>query len=367
MYGANLSLLNMMLYLREKFGVEPIVLINETGAFQKELEKNSIRYLLYKYPKCTINSTKSNIAIKKGIKKLIRVFIYPFIFKVLKHSEKVDIIHSNSSTIDIGYYLSKYMCCPHIWHVREFGKEDYNLIQIDSINKITMKYRETAYVIAISKAIEKMLKNMSPSINIRVIYNGIHVCEPYKKKYFAKGKLHFCIVGLISPNKRQIDVIKAAQVLVSHNITDFKLHIVGDGKEDIKNQLKSYVRESGLENYIEFTGYIKQIDEYLVDMDVGIVTSVKEAFGRTTIEYMSNYMPVIGSADGGTLELIEPYRNGYLYESGNIEKLAICMERFLLDRKNLSKMGEKARCFSEKFTVRQNAENVYELYTELMQ
>lgn len=39
----------------------------------------------------------------------------------------VDIIHSNSSVIDIGAQVAAKTGCKHVWHFREYGKEDYRI------------------------------------------------------------------------------------------------------------------------------------------------------------------------------------------------------------------------------------------------
>ena len=367
MYGANLSLLNMIICLREKFGIEPFVLLNSTGSLQAELEKNDIQYILCVYPKVTVNVTRCFVKLKIILKKALRLITYPKVYKIIKNIDerkRIDIIHSNSSVTDIGFWLSDKLKRPHVWHIREYGVSDYNLVPIDSAKKIGLKYQKS-YVIAISKSIKEMLMDIFPNIHVDVIYNGVDIKEEYNKAYFCDGKVNFCIVGLISKNKNQIEAIKAAKELIDDNITNFCLYIIGGGFEDEDKKLMSYVKTNKLKKYVKFTGYINSISRYLVYMDVGIVPSKKEAFGRVTIESMSHYMPVIGSKSGGTAELIIPSYNGYLYESGNVNKLAEYMKSFVNERDKVIELGRNARRYSEKFTVEKNAQNIYRIYESI--
>ncbi len=93
--------------------------------------------------------------------------------------------------------------------------------------------------------------------------------------------------------------------------------------------------------------------------------SKKEAFGRVTIEYMCNDMTVYGSNSGGTTELIQNEYNGYLYEPENYVDLAECMSKLIDNTELLRKLGNNARDFAEQFSVKNNAEKVYEVYKEL--
>jgi glycosyltransferase involved in cell wall biosynthesis len=50
--------------------------------------------------------------------------------------------------------------------------------------------------------------------------------------------------------------------------------------------------------------------------------------GRVTVEAMSACRPVIGCDSGGTSELIDPGRTGFLYRGGP-DALAECMTRYV--------------------------------------
>lgn len=368
LYGANLSMLNMILCLKNNFGVEPYVLLNSKGQLIEELEKYQINYMIEMYPKCAVNISKSFVKSKKGIKKIHRLFFYR---KVLKKIEKINKqmpfhhIHSNTSMVDIGGYLSEKMKCPHIWHIREYGLEDYNLDQIDKIKIIRDRYLRAFRVIAISNSIKCMLDDIDENIYSITIYNGVNIPTVYEKKNCLDGKIHFCIVGLISSSKNQMEVVKAAKILLDNYYNHFCIHIVGEDFQNEKEKITQYIKENSLEKYVKFEDYQNNINEYLKWMDVGLMPSKKEAFGRVTIEYMCNYMPVIGSNSGGTTELIQNEYNGYLYEPENYVDLAECMSKLIDNTELLRKLGNNARDFAEQFSVKNNAEKVYEVYKEV--
>lgn len=363
LYGANLSMLYMILELK-KYGIEPIVLANKKGLLIDRLKETGIKFVVQNYRECVVRVDGRFSACKRLIKKLLRLITYPVVFCKLKKYD-FKIVHTNSSTVDIGYYISRKKRCYHIWHVREYGVEDYGMEQIDSFSRVVKRYIESTYVIAISNSIRKQISDMSRLIRCEMIYNGVQIPKAYEKVHFDNGKVNFCIVGLISKKKCQMDAVKAAKDLMSKYGEIFCLYIIGGDINGEKEILNQYIRSENLEGCVKLTGYIDDVASYLKKMDVGLVTSNKEAFGRVTIEYMCNYMSVIGTNTGGTIELISENRTGYLYNVNCVEELICQMEKCILERDNVVAMGRAAREFASQFTIEKNARKVYELYQRI--
>lgn len=102
----------------------------------------------------------------------------------------------------------------------------------------------------------------------------------------------------------------------------------------------------------------------LEHMDVGIMATNNEAFGRVTVEYMSNYMPVIGACSGATPELVS-FMN-LLYEVNHIEELANKMIYCIDHRNEMQNIGRQARKASETYTVKNNCEQIWSVYQEIL-
>lgn len=365
-YGSNLSLLYLMIYLKQNFKVQPLVLINEQGVFTDRLLEEGIPFIKCSYHNSVVNKNKRFTSISRLLKLIIKYPTYYFAYKKVNKYHSYKLVHSNSSVIDIGYYLSKWMKIPHIWHIREFGRQDFNLINISSKSNTIKKYSETDRIIAISESIREMLLELNHNLNVTKVLNGVEISKKYNKHYFDNNKTNFCIVGSISANKNQLEIIKACNLLKNRGYKAFTLTIIGDGGRKYISLLKNFITENFLEDYVFLKGYCPDVDDILKKMDVGIVSSVKEAFGRVTIEYMGNYLPVIGTNSGGTAELIRDSVNGYLYQSGNFEQLANIMEQLMGNYELIQKMGSKAREISTAYTAKENAERIYSVYEETL-
>ena len=102
------------------------------------------------------------------------------------------------------------------------------------------------------------------------------------------------------------------------------------------------------------------------NMDLELVCSRCEAFGRVTIEAMMSMIPVIGANTGGTKELIKQGYNGLLYEKGDFEDLANKIEELYKDRSKIREMGKNAYDYSKGFTSERNAINIYNIYEKIV-
>ena len=102
-------------------------------------------------------------------------------------------------------------------------------------------------------------------------------------------------------------------------------------------------------------------------MDVGIICSQNEAFGRATVEYMLSSMPVIGAKGSGTEEIIRHEINGYLYQGGEVDQLAGYMKKMIMDRNVVKEKGQNAYVYAqENFTSERTAEQIYQVIKQSM-
>ena len=368
MYGANKSGISLMLDLRKRYDAEvytimpPKIRNEKVETIDQILDREGMKYYCVKMDAWRTNFGKQNLAhiFYYIIRKQIRDR------KIVKEIQKninflPDIIYSNSSVIDIGFLLACRMKAPHIWHVRE-SRESHNLKYIYPNNVVRRRFAKSSAVIAISRYIENECKKMRIR-QVRCIYNGVEVCKPYEKKYYYNHKVNFVVSGVLNAPKRNQDVIRAARVLVERGYQNFHIYILEDGEE--KEELAQMITELKLKEYVDLCGYIKNPQELLRKMDIGIVPSLYEAFGRVTIEYMMNYMAVIGNDTGASPELIQGTEFGQIYGCGKVSELADCMEGFLDMSASIREKGIEARKKAEQFSLKRNTDKIYSLISEL--
>lgn len=277
---------------------------------------------------------------------------------------RIEIIHMNSSIIDIGTYLKKLYNIPLIWHIREFGKEDFGWIPLcsekqyyDEIDSLADK------VVVISKAIENKYKNKISQEKICVVYNGIPIeTQVEKNEYDLQRKtMTFLQTGVLSEAKGQRTAIEALKELHNYGYKDVKLLFAGRGNPE---NVCSREDIEGLN--IEFLGQVKDMNVVRNQADVELVCSKSEAFGRVTVEAMMSGLPVIGSNSGGTPELIKDGVTGYIYIPNCPKDLAGKMKNFITNPSLIEKMGRKASEYSrEKFNITVCTDQIEQIYEEV--
>ncbi len=119
------------------------------------------------------------------------------------------------------------------------------------------------------------------------------------------------------------------------SVPDAKGVIVGDalfGEDEYAAALYRQVETSGLTDRVKFLGFRRDVPALMSAMDIIVHSSVApEPFGRVVVEGMMAGRPVVASAAGGVLEIIEDERSGFLYEPGNAKALAAVMLRVMAE------------------------------------
>lgn len=162
----------------------------------------------------------------------------------------------------------------------------------------------------------------------------------------------------------RVDRLKGIYLLVEAAIrTGVQLYIVGEGP-DSENVKHICARNSN----IHFLGIVEpeNIFEYIYKSDFLIMPSLMhETFGLTIIESMSAGVPVMGSALGSRMELINSSR-GILFEP-DIDSLVSAINMSLnMSDTDYDKMSESAFEYAQQFNKKDNIKRLIEIYRDVL-
>lgn len=365
LYGANRCLIELMVWLKKKYNIIPIVLVTgNPGPLGEGCKNLGIQCLNHNFRNRTIESDVKY----KGLRRITRFWMrYVDYIKVhsflKKNNVTYDIVHTNSSILDMGVFLARWAKVPHVWHIREFLDVSYNLEIVYGSKRLKRYYEEADSVIAISDSVYKATRKLSPKIKLEKISDGINLTDAYAKTYFKEDKVNICMVGSIQPAKNQLDVIQAVKNVVESGIKDIRLYIVGDTFGEYYESLVGFVKENNLSDYITFVGYVADVSGYLENMDIGIIASDMEAFGRVTVEYMSNYMMVLGSNTGATPDFID---EKYLFDLHDISELSTVITEVTRNKNLIKEVGYSNRKVAEQYSSEKNADNIAKIYEHII-
>ncbi len=287
----------------------------------------------------------------------------------------IDIIHTNSNRDCLGAMLAAKYHIPHIWHLREFGKEDYDIRYLKH-GYINYMNQNTTRFIAISDAVRRAWteKGIDPEKIIR-IYDGIHLPSAEvvskareNKKHTAGRPFRIAYLGMVCPSKGQFEAVKALALLDNNIQKDIQIDFWGNCENlpEFTAKMKRYAAAHGYQGAISFKGETDHIWSVLPDYDAALVCSRSEAFGRITPEYMSVGLQVIASDKGANPELIVDNVSGFLYRYGDIGHLAGQITKIYHHSAAVRKeIGLKAEERAQMFSDEKNAEGVYRLYCDM--
>jgi glycosyltransferase involved in cell wall biosynthesis len=299
---------------------------------------------------------------------------------------KIDLYHGLSHEIPVGIQhtgIKSVVTIHDLIHGR--NPEQYNTIDVKIYTK---KFRYACEhadkVIAISEQTKKDIIEFykTPGENIEVCYQS---CNPAfaaqvsnEEKEFIRKKYdlppHFFLyVGSVIERKNLLNICKALFLL--RNELEIPLVVIGDGGK-YKQQVKDYIRQTGLENKVLFLSEnpaAKSSPAFRSGADFPaiyqsaiamIYPSFFEGFGIPVLEALWSRLPVITS---NVSCMPETGGDAALYINPNsAEEIAAAMKKIYTDTAVAIAMREKGRLHAQNFTPRLCAERVMKVYENLL-
>lgn len=365
-FGSAQCLYEILRYELNCKDITPIVLTPQKTGMNDFCEKYNIENYSIKFCEFMYPMHDKLAKIKYCIRK-IEYYLYKHnsIMKVEKLIDfsKIDIIHTNNSLNDLGARISKKYKIPHVWHLREGGPYQQNLRPYFS-GYANYMAKSNSHFIAVSNAVKKeWIKLGIPQQDIKVIYDGVSMNKNIYKKTPDK-RIRFVMTGSYSESKGQIQVIEAISLLSDEYKNKIHVDFWGNGVPRYTNFLNSKIVEKNLSNVIELKGFSQDVWETLSHYDIGLNCTRFEAFGRTTVEFLINGMPVIASRLGANLELIND-SNGIFYEYGNVDELKNCII-YMVDNNSIYNSKNIADYSRKKYSCDISNRNIIDYFKSII-
>lgn len=352
--GITVYILNLCRAFHGKNGME-IVVASRGGDQEKELAALGVEHIFLPL------TTKCEVSPK--------VFFSFCQLKKIVMQEGVDVIHANTRVTQVlAALLSRATRKPYLSTCHGYFKPRIS-------RKILPCWGRR--VIAISDQVRSHLIDdfhVSPD-KIDVIYNGIDCARfhPYGTLELAEQKkslglnLSKKIVGhigrLSSVKGQKFFVLAAAEIL--RRKPNVQFFLVGDGRE--KEALQKLVRDKNLEGSFLFVPSVSDTSRTLAVMDVFVMPSLEEGLGLSILEAQAQGVPVVASAVGGILTVIEDQKTGLLVRPQEPLELANAIMT-LLDRASLreSIIKEAREQVVDKFSLDLMARKIRQVYDKVM-
>jgi glycosyltransferase involved in cell wall biosynthesis len=169
-----------------------------------------------------------------------------------------------------------------------------------------MVERRVEKIIAISNSVKKFLLDsgeVKDENKIEVVHYGYF---PNTETRSLKSDSHSSLLklGTISRLAPQKDLPTMILAFLGYRVNHPKstLSILGGGQ--LESELKNYVLDLNLASNVEFLGRSSKTRDFLLSLDVFILTSLYEGFGLVLLEAMDAGIPIVASRNSAIPEVL---------------------------------------------------------------
>jgi len=188
-------------------------------------------------------------------------------------------------------------------------------------------------------AADRLVVERVPAERIAVVPNGLDFDRVVT--WHPRSTLRKVVVVANLRREKGHDVLIDASVDILRLVPDATFDIVGSGSE--LEPLLARARARGVTSAFRFLGHRDDVPERLADADIFVLPSRSEALPNAVLEAMASGLPIVTTAVGGMLELIDHGRTGLLAAAGDAASLAEQIARVMLDPAFAARLGRAAR------------------------
>jgi len=359
--GAELMLLQTLEHTDKK-RLKPICVLPGVGPFKDEADRIGLeteivpmkwwlseRGKVWKQPVSWLWNIKSIFTISRIIQ-----------------DRNISLVFSNSAVAFSGALAARIKGIPHIWAVHEIlhGKKPFLFFLFGNRLLARIIYNLSSRIIVNSRATQQVFQQQA---KVLVVHNGLEVkpLESFSRLALRKelgleeDDIVLAVLGKIFKEKGQREVTLAMASLLE-KYTSLKLLVIGAvHNRRYFNKLQRIIEKYSLEKAVIFTGFRKDVLKLLKAVDVLVVASSIESFGRSIIEAMAVGTPVLAVKSGGIKEIITEGKNGFLVESRDADSIRVGLDAILADplkRSQASKEG--ILTVAERFSLKDKVEMI---------
>jgi glycosyltransferase involved in cell wall biosynthesis len=316
-YGASKIFLQTVA-IAQKNGHTPVVVLSNKGTLEQSLIRMGVDVHIVNLG--IIRRQYFNLT---GIINRFQKWLTAYrVLTSIIQSHNIDTIYSNTAAVLIGGFVARRNGLKHIWHIHEIIEKPAFLHRF-----LAGRFRATAdQLIVVSKAVEQHWKHALPSTKMVQIYNGIEPVEVSSQPSFKESLSipdHAIVIGMaarIHYWKGQSYFMEIARALLSFQHQSAANHstiyflIAGDpfpGYEYLLDQLQAQLNDPIFKDRVFYVGLVKEMDVFYRSIDVLILPSqLPDPLPTVVLEAMQYGLPVVATAQGGALEMVQENETG---------------------------------------------------------
>ena len=303
-------------------------------------------------------------AIKK-ILKFIQAYFY-IINQLIRG--KVDIFHLHvcdggpfyrkSIILFTAKFFNKKVILHHHTDYSEFFASIYGVRE----KMVKKALQEADLNIVLGNNLVPVISNYEPEAKVEVVYNAVKQVGEYRYNEEVDTIL---FLGWILERKGVFDFLEAVKSIDAELPENTKVALCGF----VDDAALKRIHNIGLDNRISHLGWIEgEKKEILLRQTiVNVLPSYREGLPMTVLETMALGIPNIVSNISTIPEVIQNAENGLLIEPGNIQEIADCIRKLVLDIDFRRKLSINSyNTIKNRFEVNSHIEEIKLIYNKLV-
>ena len=321
-------------------GVEPTVLFAYDGVYAQELRAGNI-------PVITLGGRVPLLWRAK------RFLMNGFLLDMAK---RFDVIHIHSVKLAWSVLVARWLGARVVFHVHELPRRIGPLLRAAIAAADCVVFCSETCAVHFAGV---------PARRRRTIVNAMHFADLPPVRHEGAGR-KVVMVGSINRNKGQDLLLKAFARLRNRDAELWLYGATGLSAHKYVHDLKHYAERHGLAERVFFPGPTSDVFRVFAEASVMVHTSWTESFGMALVEAQSCGVPVIAHDLEGMREVVVDGVTGYLVAPGDVESLAMRIDKLLEDPGLRSRLGGAGyRTVRERFNIESRTADYLDLYQEV--
>jgi len=356
-------------------GVHPFIMMPDKNGIYRQLEQEGLPVLALPYRNSTYSYTRTLkeqlLFLPRMIAKLVVNHNAVDKLAAFIKENKIDIVHTNTSVVNIGFRAAQKTGIPHVYHIREYGDLDFGMHYFPTKKALLKQLSpEGSYSICITKDIQRYYQ-LADNGHSRVIYDGVF--SQLAAMPVVTDKDYFLFAGRIQPAKGLDLLLTAYHQYSKTTASPLKLLVAGSCESTpyVRQQM-DFVKDSQLSAQVTFLGEVDDILALMQHAKAIIIPSRNEGFGFCMPEAMQQGCLVLAHNTSGSKEQLD----NALQTTGKeialrydtVDELAqLLSEVARRPASHYATMTERAfRVVNQLYTRKVHAQKVIQFYSDIL-
>ncbi len=163
---------------------------------------------------------------------------------------------------------------------------------------------------------------------------------------------------------KKLDCFLKAVTRIIKKVPQARFIVAGSGQEE--QRLKSLAQELNIEKFVSFPGWITDKSSFYTNIDIFVMTSLREGCPQALLEALSFAKPVVSFNVPGIREIISDQRDGLLVEAFDISQLSEAIIKTCREPQAAKRLGQNGRDKIQKnYSVSTEVQRIEAIYNAL--